>query len=424
MKGEGKEPGPEGRARSLVRGVFAASVALAAISATGRANDDLRFRGSVEVTVHPKDEVGLGLNYYNRGDSPYDPIRFRFFIDAAPSDRLQVLTQFRFDDNLRSGFTMAGAYLLYELASGGRLFLEAGKIPSPFGTFAERDYSDKSALIGTPLLYYYHSNLISRAVPANEDDLLATRGQGQFGTSYPSVPSVRFRGSPILYTPCWDYGAILLGAHSDFEYRFGIIAGTAGVPISGEETNELPSLIGRFGWVPRSWVRVGLSGSVGPYLPTDVAGAGDPLGGEKGSGGPFPEGKDAEDYLQSLAGVDFETSHGRWSLWAEAVHNRFQSPWIRDDLTQNAFYVELQRQIVPGLDAAVRWDQIVSGKIESSSGREVRWDVPVQRVEVGSAYHFSRELQLKANVQMTGYGLRASSIGDEVLTSLQLVGSF
>ncbi len=79
---------------------------------------------------------------------------------------------------------------------------------------------------------------------------------------------------------------------------------------------------------------------------------------------------------------------------------------------------------MPGLDAAVRWCQIRPHKIRNSAAAEIRWDVPVQRVEAGAAYHVSREFLVKANVQMTGFGLRASSIGDEVLTSLQLVGSF
>jgi hypothetical protein len=386
--------------------------------------ENVRLRGAVEVTAHHYDEEALRLNVYNRSDSPFDLVRFRLFVDAAPTEKLQILTQFRFDDALPSDFVVAGAYFLYEAVSEGRLFVEAGKIPSPFGTFAERDYWDKSALIGTPLMYYYHSALLSRVVPANEDDLLTVRGRGQFGISYPSIPASPFRGNPILYTPCWDYGMIFLGSSGDFEYRLGAISGAPGVPLSGgEETNELPSAIGRLGWVPTAGLRFGVSGSAGPYLPKSVEGNGDPIG-SVGNGEALPEGRDVEDYLQVLWGGDFEASFGRWNLWTEAVHNYFESPWLRSDLIQDAFYVELQRVLVPGLDAAVRWCQIRPHKIRNSAGTQIRWDVPVQRVELGAAYHVSREFQVKANVQMTGFGLRTSSIGDEVLTSLQLVGSF
>ncbi|MCA9729285.1 MAG: hypothetical protein KC729_16475, partial [Candidatus Eisenbacteria bacterium] len=206
------------------------------------------------------------------------------------------------------------------------------------------------------------------------------------------------------------------------------IAGTPGAPVfTSEETNEIPSIIGRFGWVPRAGLRMGVSGSVGPYLPAGVAGAGDPIGGTVPEGAPpraIPDGHRVEDYLQGLVGMDLEAGRGHWTLWAEAVHNRFESPWIRSDLTQNAFYVEIQRLLLPGVEAAVRWDQIRPGKIRNSSGAEVRWDLPVQRIEIGTAYHLSREFQIKVNLQMTGYGLDASSIGDEVLPSMQLVGRF
>lgn len=410
--------------KRILESLLWAGVLSAVQSPAAIALDNIRVRGDVEVTVHHYDEDALRLNLYSRGDSPFDLARFRLFVEAAPTDKLQILTQFRFDDALPSDFVLGGAYFLYEAVSEGSLFIEAGKIPSPFGTFAERDYWDKSALIGTPLMYYYHSSLLNRAVPANEDDLLSVRGRGQFGISYPSIPATPFRGNPILYTPCWDYGIVFLGSRGDFEYRLGAIAGTPGVmAFAAEETNELPSAMGRLGWVPAAGLRIGLSGSAGPYLPKSVEGHGDPIG-SVGNGEALPEGHDVEEYLQVLWGGDFEASFGRWSLWTEAVHNYFESPWLRSDLIQDAFYVELQRGIVPGLDAAVRWCQIRPQKIRNSAGTQIRWDVPVQRVELGTAYHVSREFQVKANVQMTGSGLRMSSVGDEVLTSLQLVGSF
>lgn len=419
----GSRRGPVVRVHRVCAPLLTATL-LAMASTPALASDSVRLRGSVEVTAHHYDEDALRLNVYNRADSPFDLVRFRFFVEAAPNDKLQVLTQFRFDDAFSSDFTMAGAYLLYEMIPDGTLFVEAGKIPSPFGTFAERDYWNKSALIGTPLMYYYHSTLLSRVVPANEDDLLSVRGRGQFGISYPSIPASPFKGSPILYTPCWDYGMIFLGSRGDFEYRLGVIGGTPGIPLSAaEETNELPSPIGRLGWAPMAGLRLGVSGSMGPYLPKNVDGHGDPFG-SVGNGEALPEGHDAEDYLQVVWGGDFELSFGKWSLWSEAVHNYYESPWLRSDLMQDAFYVELQRGIVPGLDAAVRWCQIRPHTIRNSAGQSVRWDVPVQRVEAGLAYNVSREFLIKGNVQMTGFGLRASSIGDEVLTSLQLVGSF
>ena len=423
MRG-GSLRGTVARSRRVIAILLASALAVLGSSPAALAAESVRFRGAVEVTAHHYDEDALRLNVYNRSDSPFDLLRFRFFVEAAPTEKLQVLTQLRFDDALSSDFVVAGAYLLYEMVPEGALFVEAGKIPSPFGVFAERDYWNKSALIGTPLMYYYHSALLSRVVPANEDDLLSVRGRGQFGISYPSIPASPFRGSPILYTPCWDYGMVLLGSRGDFEYRFGMIGGSPGVPLSAaEETNELPSAIGRLGWAPVAGLRFGASGSAGPYLPKNVEGHGDPFG-SSGNGQALPEGRDAEDYLQVLWGGDFELSFGQWSLWSEAVHNYYQSPWLRSDLIQDAFYVELQRGIVPGLDAAVRWCQIRPHTIRNAAGNSVRWDVPVQRVEAGAVYHVSREFLIKGNVQMTGFGLRASSIGDEVLTSLQLVGSF
>ena len=86
-----------------------------------------------------------------------------------------------------------------------------GKIPWLLGTYAPRTYSDKKPLIGTPLMWYYHTTLRYDALPPTTDALLAAAGTGQYGTSYAPGQPPR-KGIPVLYDACWDVGVALNGS--------------------------------------------------------------------------------------------------------------------------------------------------------------------------------------------------------------------
>jgi hypothetical protein len=385
---------------------------LAGAWATGAPGETVRVRGNLVLTARGEADA-LARNELNKGDGPHDVLRLRLFVEGAPSERVQVYTQLLLDEFLRTGLVnLYGAYVLYEVVGDGRLYVEAGKIPSPFGVYAERDYPEKSALIGVPFAYFHHTTILPDRLPLSADDLLAIRGLGQTDTpTYPSqseVPGQR-HGLPPVYAACWDVGAVLLGATGPLEYRLGVTQGTPGSPVAGKESNESKGVAGRLGWVPRPGVRIGVSGATGAYLPE--------------SAGPLPEGRSTGAYAQSLLGGDLELSAGRWTLWSEGIFNRFESPWIEDDLDLASYYLELQRRLAPGWDLAMRWDEIRFSPIRDSAGHDVRWDQSLRRLEIGSQYDLTREAALEATVQF--WALDVSGFDPkETLGALQFIVRF
>ncbi len=374
----------------------------------------VRLRGTLQTTARGEEQA-LSANQFNRGDTTYDYLIFRLHLEAAPSDRLQIISQIMYNDSFSKDFALYGAYFLYEALEQGRLYFEAGKIPSPFGTFAARSYPDKNPLIGIPLMYYYHSPLLRRTIPSSADDLLAVYGQGQDGLNgYPAgLGSQPFtsRGLPIIYDACWDLGSVLLGAKSPFEYRFGVVLGAPGGPESNNvDSNDNRTVIGRFGLAPSAGIRLGISGARGSYLANSL----DPV---------LPTNSVAEDYKQTVIGCDFEASRDRWIVRSEAALNSIESPFISENLNSKSWYAEFETKPWAGSGFAARWDELIYGQIKGSDGMDHHWAESIRRLEIGSYYWITADLVVKANVQWNSLGAGSFGPGDP-LESLQVVARF
>jgi len=386
---------------------------LALLAGRGPVAGSVQLRGLMETTAREETSAFI-LNENNRGDNPYDYLRLRLFVEAAPTEELQVHTQFLYNDNYPSGYTVVGAYILYELLDKGGLYVEAGKIPSPFGAYAARSYSDKTPFIATPLMYYYHSTLLGGQLPKSADDLLAVAGAGQHAfNKYPSGTNASApvrHGLPILYDPCWDLGAVLLGARGTVEYRLGVLGGTPGAPVSGNDSNGAKTVIGRLGWAPRPWLRMGASAARGSYLPESIAGQ-------------LDAGGSAEDFHQTLFGYDLEASRGRWIVRSEGVRNAYETPYVGEDLRQTSYFVEVETRPRPGVTLAVRWDEMIYDRITDGAGNKRRWDLSLRRVELAAVYRFTEAFSVKANHQLNSYGAGGFSL-DHRISALQLVAGF
>ena len=391
----------------------AAAATLALFSAKTAHAQSVTVHGRMTSTLRPESD-GVALNESNRGETPFDFLDVDLFLDAAPTDDLQLRTWLVFNDVYPHTMSLAAAILLYEVVDGGRLYLQAGKIPVPLGNYLDRFAADRSPIIGIPLAWHWHSSLARDIVPRSADALLAASGTGQTAPPvYPDAASSR-RGLALLYAACYDYGAVAIGSAGSWEYRAGLLAGTPGNPAAGNDANDSRTLAGRLGWSPGPFLRVGASGAWGAYLPDDV-GLPDGL---SLSGSDEPG-----DYAQTALVFDIEASRGHGALFSEVAWSRYESPFIDDDLDQVSYYVEALYRVAAGWTVGARWDEIRFSEIASDSGDSSRWSESHKRLELGSSYDVSRSFTIRTGLQMNHAGAEGFD-PDANVVAVQLIGRF
>ncbi|NNE10132.1 MAG: hypothetical protein HKN20_16350, partial [Gemmatimonadetes bacterium] len=275
------------------RGLLWAALAAAFAAVQADAANRVRVRGDLQLTAKGE-TTGVPLNVLNRGDTMFDPLLLRVYVEAAPHEQTQVVAQFLYNDALRSSFTTFSAFVLHEMIGDGALYAQAGKIPNPFGDYVAHAFDPHRTLSGVPLIWGHHTTYLSGTPPANVDELLAVRGHGQSGfMGYPGDPSGFLRrGMPVLYAVCYDLGAGLVGAKGDWEYRAAVTQGSPGAPLPYvDDSNDEKGFMGRFGWSPDPALRLGVSGGTGSPHPDDV-------------GAFLTDGSEPEEYDQWVGGGD------------------------------------------------------------------------------------------------------------------------
>jgi len=311
-------------------------------------------------------ERGLAYqsNILTRGDTHFDAYSVRMFGDALVNPRLQVFTQVVLRDV--SGLYVDGAYLNFTPDPNRDLHVLAGKIPWAIGTYAPRTYSNHNPLIGSPLMYQYHSSLDWYTVYPDADAVLAAAGTG-----------APFAGMPIINDSYWDVGVTLTGSRRPLEYAAGVTAGTPGWGSTGQDENSGKTVLGRIGLAPIPGIRFGVSGAYGPYLIQALA----PL---------MPPGRQVTDFHQKIRMADLELQRGHVELRGEAAFNTWEHPNV-GNLNATSYYGELKVALDFGAYLAGRWDALRFGEITDSTGERYPWDWNVTRLEVGGGYRFSRE---------------------------------
>ncbi|NOT32785.1 MAG: hypothetical protein HOP12_01310 [Candidatus Eisenbacteria bacterium] len=365
------------------RVLAATAVVACAISLTSAATAH-----SAEIHVHGLADFAYAAggeairdNWLNQSDSSFDPYRVRLFFDGDAGSGVEVFLQLMFAEvnNPR----VYGAYARWTPKPELDLHLMAGVVPWTIGTFAPRTYSDENPLMGTPLMYFYHSSLRSDAVPATRDALLAARGTGQVGPNYGT--GVGSKGMPFVYDRCWDYGVVVQGSRRPFEYSIGVQQGTPSTQSLDTDTNDGKSVVGRLGLAPIPELRVGVSGAYGSYLANAIEPS-------------LAPGTDVDDFNQVLTMADLEFMSGPLELRAEGFQNRFETPTI-GNLDATGGYGEARITVRAGLHAAVRYDVLRFDEIQGSSGPALPWDCDRERLEVGLGWRPAVQLMLKGVYQ-------------------------
>ena len=366
--------------------VLSAGLALVAtlLTSAGPAAADspnLEMRGLLDVGFATRG-AGLEANWFNAGATSFDAYRFRFFVEGAATKRIYVYTQLILDEILTH--PVYGAYVMFTPWTERDAHVMVGKMPWIIGTYGPRTYSDRKPLIGTPLIYQYHTTLRYDAIPPNADALLAVAGRGQYGVQYGSATN-RFRGMPVIYDFCWDAGLAVTGSQSGFEYAVGMINGTPGWMTPAQDNNNGKSALGRIGIQPIPMLRAGVSASYGPYLNASL----DPQ---------LPPGKTASDYQQKLLMADLSIETGHIELRGEGYVNRWMTPTV-GDLDVTGYYAEGKLGLPAGTWVAARWEQMMYSDLTGSSGVPQPWNDDFDRLETGVGLRFARGAVVKAVYQ-------------------------
>jgi hypothetical protein len=176
-----------------------------------------------------------------------------------------------------------------------------------------------------------------------------------------------------------------IGSARPLEASFGVVTGAPGWATAGEEENSGKSWLGRVGLTPVPAVRLGVSGSIGPYL-NDFSNLF------------VPPGKTVNDYDQELLMADAEIQFDHVELRGEGFRNVWETPTV-GNLRVSGGYVEGKYTLPNGLYAAGRYDMLRFSKVQAGSATPRPWHRDVDRAEVGLGYRLSRAVLAKAVYQ-------------------------
>lgn len=321
-------------------------------------------------------------NLHTQGDSQFDPYRVRLFLDAEVAPGLTVFTQSILHEGIMP-IVVDGAYARWTPWPDRDLHVQAGKIPWPIGVWGPRTYSDKNRLIGSPLMYQYHTALAWDAVPMSADVLIAASGTGQSGLDYGGGHSY---GMVVVDDRWWDFGAAALGSVNGFEFSLGATQSSPGWPEPNRDDTPGHGVLGRIGAAPLPGLRLGVSGSYGPWMPA-------------WSEWGVPPGASLRDYVETTRMADAAVSFDRLELQAEGFDKTWET--LRTGtLRVRGGYLEASAMMPAGWWLAARGEMMRFSEVTPSSGSPRPWDDDVDRVEVGAGYRFSSEARAKLAWQL------------------------
>lgn len=327
--------------------------------------------------------------------SPFHTLRTRLFFDAKLSDNSSAFLQLMTDAN---SVVIYGAYVRFTDLAGKYLNVQAGYLPTTIGSFGARVYSDKNPLIGTPLVFNYHSNLVGFINDSMRtvEQLLARR-------------DIRYNiGLPVVYDACWNTGAELYGSVGKLDYSLALLSGAVSLPTI-EQYKDVPQVTSKLNYYFTPGLMVGAAGFYGPYLSEYVY------------ADEIPEGHDYIDYMNYGIGYDFYWSTRYLEIFSESYHATWEHPYL-PDLSVNSGYVEAKYKFSPGWYVAGRYDFFEPGSVSTDSDSKQKWDYPVTRYEFGVGRHLSRQALLKLVTQLNRCDMNSEL--DVDLYAMQLSLSF
>lgn len=354
---------------------------------------EVNLRVLADVVVSGDDGLE-GLNRMRTQDSYSDFLHTRVFLDAG-TERTAVFAQLVLSDTAVEQVRIFGAYIQHQIFEAQELYVQAGKIPNPMGTWGPRTYADHNPLVGLPLGYFWQSGLPVTSVPATIDDLVANADQA---TTY---------GAMMLYDNCWNDGIALVGTRDWLSGELAVTRGAPGNPVSGHAKNDALAVQARVGLAPIPEVEVDLSYGRGAYLNSTAS-------------ADLGPGQSVNEYMQDIFVGSLHLSRGYFDFHGELFLNHYQTPLRDAGLGSWSTTGQLEWAFAAGWYAAVRYDLLRFEEVETTAGK-MAWDTDIDRIEGGVGYHFSRNFMVKAVVQASDFG---DGYDDALLPMLQAVAGF
>jgi hypothetical protein len=203
-------------------------------------------------------------------------------------------------------------------------------------------------------------------------------------------------GQPDGYAAAYPRGARVDGNAGIVDYRAGMVSLPVYRPgYTPDPSAALRPAIG-FGVTPMTGVRVGFTGTVGPYLNHDLTDT--ELRGESWT-----------HYKQRVVGFDAQLSHGYFEANAEAAYGNYDVPGRATAIEGVSFYVEPKYTFTPRFFMAARVERNDYPFI--SPVTPTFWvanRVVVADAEVGGGYRASASTLLKLSVRMDHWTPNAS----------------
>jgi hypothetical protein len=339
--------------------------------------DHWTVSADLSLTYVSDDDYNKGYNGSSNDHNPFNPINFHFLSETKFTDWLKLNAEILADSGTKK-FDALGVWVTLSNPGTINANLSVGTLATPFGTWMERSLPMENPLIGIPLIYSYKTRAVSDQAPTADQLLNENEAYRQYWLA-------------TVYSSWWDTGIELNGGFGDFEYAIMVTRGAPSDPVINfeGETNGGKGIVARIGWRPIPEINVGASYGRAPYLDAeDVASS-------------IPTGKNADDYIQEIEGLDFSYSLGHFDFVSEFVINHWEEPNIPEPLYNTSYYLEGKYKFLPKMYYALRVEQMFFSKIQDSAGDSVSWDYPVNRVETGVGYYFTRDILGKLVYQYT-----------------------
>ena len=359
--------------------ILVTAITFVCILLTDAAQSQVQVSGLADVVFCNSGNVDI-TNITFRRYSNFHTSRTRLFFDGNVGENTDLFVQILIDEY---NFQLYGAYARFSNLSGQYLNMNVGYIPSTIGSYAPRTYSDRNPLIGTPLLYNFHSALIPGVLGSTPDvsDILALRDNRS--------PS----GIPFIYDACWNTGVEFYGSSGKVDYSFGMLTGSVGKPTQ-QQFKDIPQFTTHLVYNFNPGFKIGMSAFLGPYLYDEA----------------FPDFGtpgytiDPEDYMNGGIGYEFYWSGQYLEVYSETFYSYWEYPGL-PKLKSMAGYIEGKYKIQPRWYAAARLGFVEPSEIEVSPGVEEKWDYPVKRYEFGIGYKPLRKATVKFVAQINKFDI-------------------
>jgi hypothetical protein len=325
--------------------------------------------------------------------------RLRLFTDVFVGDHVYALVEARSDRgedpaNRDPAVRIEQAYLRVANAHG-TIGVQAGKIASPFGSYALRHLTDVDPFLRPPLPYDYRTVMSRSHAPPDAAGFLTWK-------NWPEL--FRLSGAPPVWDVPYQWGAMVFGSVGHVDLR---AAAVNSAPSSDPEAwgfyrDRLrhPSwVVGARAQVSPS-LQIGGSYDRGPWLDEITVGTIQPKQGTTPS---------IWDYNQEMYSADFAFARGPVMLRGEGILDLWDVPNITDRAEERLYTAEIQWDLMAGLSAAARGGYIDFRPLAGGSGAYAQgpaqdWDQDVYRLEGALGYRLVRNagITLSAYRQTSG----------------------